>query len=124
MEGDAMGAAPNKIPGGEAMADGSRWVCLTAGQAGVGHSGCSLGRIDRAAGESVWRGTARRKAELYLAADTSQAALDTYMATLTTAPSGGPWPGVVPATWWAGLTATERADWREAILEDGRHRAG
>ena len=71
-----MGAAPNKIPGGEAMADGSRWVCLTAGQAGVGHSGCSLGRIDRAAGESVWRGTARRKTELYLAADTSQAALE------------------------------------------------
>ena len=119
-----MGAAPNKIPGGEVMSDWSRWVCLTAGHAGVGHSGCSLGRVDRAAGDSAWRATTRRRCELYLAADTSQAALDAYMATLTTAPSSGPWPGVVPATWWAGLTSAERAEWRDAILEDTRHRAG
>ena len=111
-----MGVSRNRVTRSESQADGTLWWCMTSGQAGVDHHGCSLGRCDETYAGA--EDTEVRVAKAFLAAVSSQADLDAFMATLTTAPASGPWVGIVPATWWAGRWASERGEFRATIRRD------
>ena len=124
-----MGASPNKIVHRH-MFDGEPWLELVLGIGADGvHYGCTLGRcwspdVADSSKRAAARGTARRWLAVYTAAlDVEEgeplSALDAEFAALTSAPSAGPWPGVTPAAWWAGLSTEHRAAFGRAIVDAG-----
>lgn len=122
-----MGASPNRIVGHHLTSTG-RWLQVGIGCGDTGeHAGFTVGRTWGAdvsdpgrAAESV--ATLRRGLDLAVAAlddreAGSTASLDALIATWTApAPAASPWPGVVPAAWWAGRTQAEREALRDQIV--------
>lgn len=124
-----MGASPDRIVHDHIFAR-VRWLELVLGIGSEGvHYGCSLGRrwspdVDDAGKRGAARGTLRRwLAVLGAALDVEEgapmSALDAEFAVLTYAPPDGPFPGISPAAWWAGLPPQERAAFVTAIVDAG-----
>lgn len=125
-----MGASPNKILTVEFnTASGAKWISFVEGQGDspASHAGCSIGRIDHAAGASVAYPSLGRFYEViggaFQAITASDfTAIDDAFAGMDTAPGDGPWPAVKPSDWWDAKTATEKAAWC-AIIVDKLHSA-
>lgn len=82
------------------------WFVLASGRGDPAyHAGIGIGPDDDT-GAALYLG-------LLSASLVSESAFGAAVVALPTL-SGGPFPGVVPATWWSGLSATAKAKAREA----------
>lgn len=121
-----MGASPNKIPTVESV-DGGRWFNFVEGQSNAPafHGGCTIGRIDRAAGPSIAYPTAGKLHAIVGAAfkavtESDLTAIDAAFAMLNTAPGAGSFPDVKPSEWWDAKASAEKFAWC-AVIADKFH---